>query len=688
MKHLNLLLILALLATFAQTGISQNTYYVDTNSLGGNCSYSNPGTESSPFCNMSKITDMVYNGQINAGDIIYIRAGVYPSFSINSIAGTAGNRIVIRNYPGETPVIDATHPNSSTNEYAVRLNNSNYIEINGLEIINAYGAYVGGLTLNSAEHNLIINNHIHDNRQGNNETWTSGIRLYASSYNIIQNNEIHDNNQNGIQTSSSNDNSSQFSIQNQYLNNHIYNHSGMTEHSDGIGFYGAYTSNCIISSNLVHDNEDDGIDTWSSNNHTITHNIVYNSGQMGVGDGNGFKLGGANQGTVPGYHFVAYNISYNNASDGYDMNGSGGSVLYNNIAYDNIAAGIEDGWRADQTTPNELRNNILMDNQDGGASLSQYSSNSDYNLYYQSNNADPLVRYDYSNYYNLSDYQNINPNEANSLAANPQFVNITAANLADYDFQLQSGSPAIDTGDPTNPGAETYTGAAPDMGVYEYQDQGLQLAVKFFLEGAYDVNTNLMRDDLRTTEVLPAANPWVLSSNIPASALAVEGDDALVDWVLVELRAVNDLSTVLYTTSGLVQRDGDLVDFDGVSLVAIDYPLPNTFHIFIQHKNHLPAMSASPITLVGSTATFDFTTQNTYQGSGVGQKELSPGVWGLYTGNSSGDQDINGQDKALWNTENGLFGLYAPNDFNMDGEVNGGDKAYWNENNGLFSLIP
>ncbi len=279
--------------------------------------------------------------------------------------------------------------------------------------------------------------------------------------------------------------------------------------------------------------------------------------------------------------------------------------------------------------------------------------------------------------------------DQNQLIANPLF-----ADPVNEDFKLTSQSPFIGNGFPFNSPATDFDqlpfSVPPSRGAYEGNVSigPPDLAIRFFLEGAYDANTGLMSDDLRDKGFLPAENPWSLSPNIPASAMAVEGNDALVDWVRVELRNPNNFSDILYLTSGLVQRDGDLVDFDGVSSIAINYPLPNTFHILIHHKNHLKAMSATPVTVAGSTATFDFTTQNAYQAGGVGQTELSPGIWGLYAGNGTNDNDINGQDKASWVTENGLFNVYSSSDFNLDGEVNGGDKIYWNGNNGLFSLIP
>lgn len=262
------------------------------------------------------------------------------------------------------------------------------------------------------------------------------------------------------------------------------------------------------------------------------------------------------------------------------------------------------------------------------------------------------------------------------------------------DFRLSTQSPFIGNGfsfgTPTTDFDQLPFANPPSRGAYEGNPVigETNLSIRFFLEGAYDANTGLMRDDLRDKGLLPAADSWSLSQDIPAAALAVTGNNALVDWVLIELRNPNDLSNTLYTTSGLVQRDGDLVDFDGTSLVSIDYPLSGDVYLLIRHKNHLKAMSPVALTALVNTITLDFTTQNAYQGGGVGQKELSPGVWGLCAGNSDEDDEIIGADKAAWATENGLFSIYSSNDFNLDGEVNGGDKIYWNKNNGLFSLIP
>ncbi len=216
----------------------------------------------------------------------------------------------------------------------------------------------------------------------------------------------------------------------------------------------------------------------------------------------------------------------------------------------------------------------------------------------------------------------------------------------------------------------------------------LELSLRCFLEGAFDPTTSLMRDDLRTKGLIPVANPWSLTPDIPAAALAVSGNNALVDWVQVEIRAADDLTNILQTTSGLLQRDGELVDYDGVSPITVDNNLPAEFYIVVFHKSHLPAMTPTVLTANNGLLSYDFTAQDSYGNGGIGQKELASGVWGLCSGNGSGDRDINGLDNQLWHSENGIFNIYSPQDFNLDADINSSDKILWTINNGIFSLIP
>jgi len=78
--------------------------------------------------------------------------------------------------------------------------------------------------------------------------------------------------------------------------------------------------------------------------------------------------------------------------------------------------------------------------------------------------------------------------------------------------------------------------------------------------------------------------------------LAVTGSDAIVDWVLIELRDPGDPTLIVASRSALLQRDGDIVELDGVSPVGISASAGD-YHIAVRHRNHLAVMSASPYAL-------------------------------------------------------------------------------------------
>jgi hypothetical protein len=72
----------------------------------------------------------------------------------------------------------------------------------------------------------------------------------------------------------------------------------------------------------------------------------------------------------------------------------------------------------------------------------------------------------------------------------------------------------------------------------------------------------------------------------PAAVFGVTGNDAIVDWVFVELRDRNNMSNVVVTRSALLQRDGDVVDVDGVSPLC--FTGPGRFALLYHHSSPQP----------------------------------------------------------------------------------------------------
>jgi len=152
----------------------------------------------------------------------------------------------------------------------------------------------------------------------------------------------------------------------------------------------------------------------------------------------------------------------------------------------------------------------------------------------------------------------------------------------------------------------------------------VKLLAKVSLQGALlDSPDGLMRDDLRSRGFIPAAEPYTglgfahvngggneLILN-PGAVFANNGDNSIVDWVFVELRSSIDPETVMATRAGLVQRDGDIVDIDGLSPLCFEQTQPGSFYVAIRHRNHLGTMTASAIALTSGGTMVDFTDLNT-----------------------------------------------------------------------------
>ena len=223
------------------------------------------------------------------------------------------------------------------------------------------------------------------------------------------------------------------------------------------------------------------------------------------------------------------------------------------------------------------------------------------------------------------------------------------------------------------------------------------LSPKAFLQGAYNTSTGLMNDNLRSLGLIPWAEPYSgLSGFIhvggggettTSTVLSATGKDAIVDWVFVELRSTTDPTIVLGTRSALIQRDGDIVDTDGVSPIKFIGLAPSDYYVSIRHRNHLGVLTASSKKLLSTTTNIDFTTNlsealappsgSTYNALAT----VSTGIYGLWGGNANGDKSVkmtgfsptNNDYLKLLNTLGTSTtiqnSVYSSQDLNMDGIV-------------------
>ncbi len=231
------------------------------------------------------------------------------------------------------------------------------------------------------------------------------------------------------------------------------------------------------------------------------------------------------------------------------------------------------------------------------------------------------------------------------------------------------------------------------------------LQLKLFLEGSYMDSLGKMRVSLNTPHHLlpgqsgssgPVGQPYAFP---PWNYMGSEGmsfDDRgyngdVVDWVLVSLRTDISADSVVYQAACLLDSDGRIRLVSPVAIKLVD---TDSFYVVVEHRNHIGVMSANKVPVMNCMLEYDFTTQNTYTGNGgSGSVELTSGVWALFAGdgaqfNDVVSYDINGEDRALWEDENGAFFIYNPADYNMDGEVSGLDRINWLRNNGVSSRVP
>lgn len=102
----------------------------------------------------------------------------------------------------------------------------------------------------------------------------------------------------------------------------------------------------------------------------------------------------------------------------------------------------------------------------------------------------------------------------------------------------------------------------------ELQDvlvEDLSLQVKVLLQGAMR-NDGKMGDELRVAGLIPRTQPYTNVyqytgiESLSAKQSSLEGDNAVVDWVLIELRDKTTPSKRLAAVAGLLTRNGTVLN--------------------------------------------------------------------------------------------------------------------------------
>lgn len=245
--------------------------------------------------------------------------------------------------------------------------------------------------------------------------------------------------------------------------------------------------------------------------------------------------------------------------------------------------------------------------------------------------------------------------DANNYAGNYGCPAVCADPNQDSDHDgLTDGKESEIGTDPQNP--DTDNDSLPDgeelqRGANPLKADVVRLQARVMLQGAYDSKTKLMQDALRNKALIPVEEPYGISKNAAShsaasSLLAASGNDAPVDWVTLELRDPSSPVTIKAQLTGLVQRDGDIMDAQsGETSFLLIGIIPGDYYVVVKHRNHLGVMTASTVTLGGTPVMIDFSKEN-MSAYGNYARTKQDGVALLWAGNTNADSQIIAQGPA------------------------------------------
>lgn len=213
-------------------------------------------------------------------------------------------------------------------------------------------------------------------------------------------------------------------------------------------------------------------------------------------------------------------------------------------------------------------------------------------------------------------------------------------------------------------------------GVLDHDDLIAQVNARAYLEGPYDGTA--MKSDLRTNNLLPSTDPFGMATTASPFVMDYSGLAAPVDWVVVELRNNAAPATIVAAKAALLQRNGNIMMATGEQTITFPGVPAGNYHVSVRHRNHLGAMTQTPLLLRDAGTMLDFTVP-TLLTWGTDARKTVGGSMVLWMGDVNGDGVLkytgsaNDRDPILVSLggsvpTNTLPG-YLGEDVNLDGTV-------------------
>ena len=497
---LSLAMVAASAASLPVVLAASGSLYV--NSAAANCSDAGNGSSTQPYCSIVKGAQVA-----TAGTTVFVTGGAYAGSAINPSSGLAGSPITFAASPG---VIVS----GGTSAFAI--SGRSYIVIDGFTITSTSDY---AISVSSSSNITISNNSISGVGHRINGQTAGGVRLSGTTSSLITHNRSDNNADHGFMISSGSTNNMVS------FNEASLNAEGWQRNANGIDVIDTGSTGNTLLGNVVHDNEDSGLQFYpGANNGLAINNISYNNGDHGIDDLN-----------VTGGRLIG-NTIYHNCTSGINVEGTSGSyTIMNNISVDNAVYPAYNGIACGRRTGNI-----------GIYDSAPASTTVDYNLVNLTTSGNMYI-WNNNSYSSPTALFNATGQEQHGILADPKWVSTTTP-----DFHLLEGSKAIDSANSgasgessvdanNNPRVDDPSTANTGVGPRAYDDRG---AYELQTGGIADTQAPSVPSGLTATAV--TAITVALSWNASTDNVGVAG------YTVYRAGAsVGTSSTTTFTDSGL-----------------------------------------------------------------------------------------------------------------------------------------